>query len=203
VGAYVLSQNLNSLRAIVVTVFLLVAHIVLSAESPRGKEAFAASQWQTNDKYKRIAALLQSIPGHDSITVASSDAGVIPYYAGVRHLDLAGLNTTAIARAENISNVLKIVKDQHPEIILIPVQRLIDSCYRLVHDVHGKIKGGYDSLAFGHDFTNYNCIAILQGGIYDLAVKADSTNSKYTTIYNTIRRSSSPAVADTAFCLVP
>jgi arabinofuranosyltransferase len=106
-----------------VSISLVVAFAALFSmpEGPKGYLNLAKagpSYGTVEEVLGRIAHKLQAFDGIEKITIASQDAGLIPYFTRVRHIDTAGLNDRYIARERDPRKLSDYVFHQHPDLII-------------------------------------------------------------------------------------
>jgi|GEM_PF-1246338 len=177
---------------------LLVLHVVygLTIRSGLGE---IQSDTEYEDRYERMASVFRSIPLYDSITLASADAGILPYYSGLRHLDLVGLNTNEIAHARNASEVVRFVARSHPDMIFLQLDPIgtrlpnsvrlstaRDSCRHMIVWGHGLIGPAFPMLVAQPEFGSYRAIATVPQVVYDLDIFVDTLSPHYHDIVNTL-----------------
>ncbi len=135
------------------------------------------------DRCTDLAMVFHSIPDHELITFMWSDAGVMPYYSGMKHLDPVGLNTTAIAHAKTWQEVNRIIARARPDIILMPLNNrpafLHDSCRYIFRGGHGLIGKGYPTLMQEPELQSYRAVALFTNGVYDLDIFVDTLSPHY------------------------
>ena len=68
--------------------------------------------------YKEVGDILGTLP--KNITVATVDAGAIPFYGEINHVDIWGLTNAEIAKAHGISSA-EYIKRVNPEVIILTV----------------------------------------------------------------------------------
>src|SRR5205823_3676095 len=119
-----------------------------------------------NDTYVRLAAIFRAIPHHEEITFASPDAGILPYYSGMKHLDVVGLNDNTIAHAKSASEVISIILHDRPDLIFIPV----DSSGKPFEGGHGFIGPAYGTLQSNALQAGYKFIAAIPLTVYRMNV---------------------------------
>lgn len=113
--------------------------------------------------HKRIGNALAALPDRGQITVAYHDAGILPFYSGVRHLDTVGLNGNEIAREGRSRGwlwVVGYVLGTRPDVI--GFYTFPDgTVYNYGHGVMG---GYYSVLADSGDFkANYTFVGAFDG----------------------------------------
>ncbi len=148
----------------------------------RGGMGCLTADTEYNDRYRRIASVFRSIPDREHITFAAPDAGILPYYSGLRNIDVVGLNTSEIARAHSSAEVISIILRSRPELMLIP----FDAHGKPFEGGHGLIGSSYGALQSGALQAGYRCITVIPQTVYDLNVLADTTSPHYPDIVNTL-----------------
>jgi arabinofuranosyltransferase len=138
--------------------------------------------------YARIASVFRAIPHHEEITFAWSDAGILPYFSGMQHIDMVGLNTTMIARAHTTEEAVRIIAQSRPDMIMIPLRAdsILEGRRQIFQGGHGLIGNGFGMLLAQPELSSYQSIATLPVAIYDLDLFADTTSPHYRDIVNTI-----------------
>ena len=132
VSKYLFAERRSNLVKVpLVLIFLVVALNQNSAGQTvdyfmdflvRGKNRFL---WSDDLMQKeRVAGLALSKYEHiESTRIAFGDAGVIPYFSGALHLDVAGLNDKFIARERNLGKLTDYIFNQKPDLILHPANK--------------------------------------------------------------------------------
>ncbi len=143
-----------------------------------------------DDRYIRIAKLFATIPHNSEITFAWGDAGMLPYYSGMKHIDIVGLNNNEIARAHTPGEVLDIIAKARPEIIILPTDlmdtSLHDSCHHVFRYAHGLIGRSYMKILSHPGLKDYVPVVTLPQSVYDLHVLVDSRSTHFTDIATTL-----------------
>jgi len=96
-----LEWNGSSVTKIAISLVLAFTALFSMPEGPKDylyMVKAGPSYGSIEDVLGRIAHKLQAFDGIEGITIASQDAGLIPYFTRVRHIDTAGLNDRYIAR---------------------------------------------------------------------------------------------------------
>ncbi len=137
VGIFDLSHRLRRTSFAFLAAFLAVLHIVTVLESPRTRQSLQAHEDVWDASMDKIVIELKALPHFDSITLAYGDAGYVVYRSGVRHLDLFGLNDTKIAHARTRSERADVVRQEHPDLMLLPIGSDSAGHYSLVEDAYG------------------------------------------------------------------
>ena len=146
------------------------------------------------DSYTHISAVLRTIPNHEQITIAWGDAGRLPYFSGLRHIDPIGLNTNEIAHAHTTADVIRIVMQLHPDLIVMPLTlrsdtsnaSLPDSCRAVLRTGDGLIGKSYPMFAAALTKSSYTPIVLFPQTVYDLDVFADTLSPHYRDIIHTL-----------------
>ena len=154
--------------------FLILAAIW--ALTFRGGLGYITADTAYNDRYRQIAEAFRSIPHHEDVTLAWADAGILPYYSGLRFLDVVGLNYTPIAHARTPEEVVRLIAEAKPDIIFIPLKSGTDSIIRFGH---GLIGPAYPELLRQPEMQSYKPIALIPQGVYDLDVYVDTLSPHY------------------------
>jgi arabinofuranosyltransferase len=159
------------LKIALVSIALLLVYAVSIFKSPRGKEALTFDQRTINAKSRAVGLDLGGFEHPEQITLASADAGIIPFYSKLRHLDLVGLNNRAIALAPNYDTILGLLLKERTELVLIPLEKPSDSearCRHTIKGAHGLIAGHYLQLV--HDLTDrdFRKFLVFRSEPYDL-----------------------------------
>ncbi|MDP4198317.1 MAG: hypothetical protein Q8922_04635 [Bacteroidota bacterium] len=145
----------------------------------------------------RVVPILESIPNHEAISLATGDAGILPYYANFQHIDFVGLNTTAIARARTTNDVLRYLDSARPDVLFIPVELARpadplhghDTCRQIIRWGHGLIgQGGYPRLAQQALASGYRPVATISEVVYDFNVLVDTSSHHYRDITSAFTR---------------
>jgi hypothetical protein len=148
----------------------------------------AATRSDMNIQYRRTGEAIARIPGHERMLIASSDAGVLPFYSGTQHLDLVGLNTTEIARAHSRDQVLGRIAAAHPAVILVPLyNRSRDTCQLIFRNGHGIIGGSYVEMIRAPWFATYRSVGGLDIGYYTVEFFTDTTSPFYSVLRDDLR----------------
>jgi hypothetical protein len=175
VGLYGLLAGRSRVLQIVVIVLIVAVHGYLAFYSPRARESRSSNDDEYK-QYRKIAEIMNTIPDHEHIAFAFSDAGVIPFYSGMKHIDLVGLNNNAIARSHTTQDVLGILKQSKPDLIFVPVSLPgpnDDSCRRIFRAGYGLLGQNFQLLVGDTSFSQYRQIVMLHSDIYDIAVLSD------------------------------
>jgi hypothetical protein len=168
--------------ALALGIFVIML-VVSNTQSPRAKEILTWDLSEINDRLGVIAIDLRSLPKSDHLTFASSDAGIMPYYTQMQHLDLAGLNDNAIAHANTANQVIEHLLKARPEILLLSADwspsGAEDTCRHISRRVHGKLSTAVDQLLMDPRFQQYQPTAAYLTGVYDYAVLLDTKSPKF------------------------
>jgi arabinofuranosyltransferase len=124
----------------VLTTVVLTAHLLINWSQAKGEEIQAVIP-EATAMYREMGEMLRTSPYAQSLSFAYQDAGVVPYYSKMAHIDLVGLNDERIARASNAGQVLSYLEQQKPSILLLPMERPGegDSCWTIFRQGHGKM----------------------------------------------------------------
>ena len=93
-----------------------------------------ASNQEPEERLEPLARSLALFPGIDKLSIASVDAGLVPYYTRAYHIDIAGLNTRYLAQEQDVQKLSNYIFARHPDLII----------YRTRKD------GGYVTYGHGH-----------------------------------------------------
>jgi arabinofuranosyltransferase len=184
-GAAILSlyRELGLKQAALALGIFVIMLVVSNTQSPRAKEILTWDLSEINDRLGVIAIDLRSLPQSDHLSFASSDAGIMPYYTQMKHLDLAGLNDNTIAHAETASEVIEHLLKARPEILLLSADwspsGAEDTCRHISRQVHGKLSTTVDQLLMDPRFQQYQPTASYLTGVYDYAVLLDTKSPKF------------------------
>jgi arabinofuranosyltransferase len=186
IAVWLLGQRVGKGVAIAAGSVLALALVVTNIASPRAREVSAWDLDAINSRLGRIALDLRSLPHSSDLMFASSDAGIIPYFSGMKHYDLAGLNTTEIARAGNTTEVVDKLLKERPEILILSADwsplGADDTVRTISRHVHGKLGPAISPLLADPRFQDYIPTAVFLTGVYDYAVLLDSRSSSYATL---------------------
>lgn len=105
---------------------------------------------QTSSVLKQIGLRLAAYPAVRQVTVGSTDAGLLPYVSGVRHIDMAGLVTRFIAVHKDPVVLSNYFFSQHPDLII--TRTTPDG--NLITDEHG-VLGDYTLWSRDHGWDAY------------------------------------------------
>jgi arabinofuranosyltransferase len=168
--------------ALALGIFVIML-VVSNTQSPRAKEILTWDLSEINDRLGVIAIDLRSLPQADRLTFASSDAGIMPYYTQMKHLDLAGLNDNTIAHAKTSNDFIEYLFQARPEILLLSADwspdGAEDTCRHISRQVHGKLSTAVDQLLMDPRFQQYQPTASYLTGVYDYAVLLDTKSPKF------------------------
>jgi hypothetical protein len=168
---------------------MLLAFHILWSLYVRGGLGYITRETSYEDRYRRMADIFRSIPHHEEITIATPDAGILPYYSGLRHIDPVGLNTNEIAHSRSASEIIRFILHSKPEIIVIPLAIPApphDSCRCIILGADGLIGPSYPAFAAAVIASTYKPIVLIPQAVYDLNVLADTTSPHYRDIVNTL-----------------
>ncbi len=175
-----------NMRGVAATVAVVVALLVVAARMTlieRGALGYIQDATQEHSCYRRVAKVFSTIPDREHILLCWSDAGILPYYAGMNHLDPVGLNTNEIAHAASGEQVARYIAQARPDILFIPRDLK-------THDIitwgHGLIGHAYPLLLQQPELRTYRAIATIPQTVYDLDVLVDTTSVHYRDIVRTI-----------------
>ncbi len=171
-GMFKLCAGRSKMFCIAVIALLVLLHFQRSIYSPRAQEALGSTDESTK-RYRMIAEILHNIPNHDLITLCFADAGILPYYSGMKNIDAVGLNDNEIARAHSGQDVLRIIATRRPDILMLPVdppRPEDDSCSHIFRSGHGLVASVYEQIPHDARFSDYRSIVMLHPHLYDIAL---------------------------------
>ncbi len=118
----------------------ICGHLLLNWRMAKGEEIKAVIP-EATAMYREMGEMLKSLPGHDTISFAYQDAGVVPYYSEMKHYDLVGLNDAFIGRETDTKRIIEYLSTEEPDIFLLPAERPLehDSCWRIFRQGHGRM----------------------------------------------------------------
>lgn len=105
------------------------------------------------------------------LSVAFWDSGAIPYFSDCRFIDLNGLNSSAIARAEDADEMVRIVMDESPDIIIFASRKPLERPERLAHTLYrafGPIGQYVEQLYQSAKSSGYRYAGVFTTDFYDL-----------------------------------
>lgn len=165
---------------------LLGSLIFTNLQSPRAKEVIVWDLSDINERLAVIASDLKSLPHADTIQIASSDAGIVPYYSKLDHFDLAGLNTTSIAHSHTNGETIENLLAAKPEVLLLSSDwsplGASDTCRHISRAVHGRIGAAMDNLLHDPRFSTYRPKAVFLTGVYDYSILLDTASPYYSAL---------------------
>jgi hypothetical protein len=119
---------------------------------------------QVSHVLKRIGTELGTYPRIREVTIGSTDAGLVPFFSGARHVDMAGLNTRFIAVHRDVTVAADYFFAQRPDVIIVRAK--VGGV--LIDYEHG-VLGNYPRWAHHAGWDDYTCEgAIHTGPDYDL-----------------------------------
>ncbi len=180
VGLWRLTRGRAKVAQFSIVLLFAAIHIYTSLMSPRSREGLHT---QDDDflNYIGIATILHDLPSHDSISFAWADAGIIPYYSGLKNIDLVGLNDNALAAAHSYQEVAQVLVQRSPDLIFIPVaypRPEDDSCRRVFRYGHGVIGSHYFELLHDPRFSDYHPLISFRAQNYEV-VALERLHSKF------------------------
>jgi hypothetical protein len=176
-AAIAISRVTRYALRITIGVALLALHIIWTITMRNGYNTLTAPSME--NAYAPLGAALASIPDHEQLTLCWSDAGYLPYYTHIQHIDPVGLNTTAIARAKSWQEVNRIIATARPEIIFVPYYTNSNEVF---HDAHGLIAKGYPTLMQEPQLASYKQLSVYHYPVYDIRIFADTLGPHYADI---------------------
>ena len=157
---------------IALMLLLLALHTERSFHAPRALEG-RSSTVETYRRYSKVAEILKTIPDHEQVSFGFADAGMIPFFSGLKHLDLVGLNDNEIARAKSVDALLSTIAKDSLDMIFVPLDLPgpeDDSCRHIFRAGHGLIGSHYLELVRDRRFADYRTIVLIHSWTYDIAV---------------------------------
>jgi arabinofuranosyltransferase len=85
-----------------------------SDDPVKGREIYQASV-----VLERVGLDLATLPGITDVTIGSTDAGLLPYFSGARHVDMAGLVTRFLASHKDVQECADYFFAQKPDLIIV------------------------------------------------------------------------------------
>ncbi len=170
------SRETWSWHSCALVALVIASQIVLTFPRLRNEMQFATLD-RGQQIYHELGCALRSLPNHERMTFAFQDAGAVPYYSGMKNIDLVGLNTTAIAKSKTALEACRILDSVEPEIILIPAYHDTGECWMVFHDGHGKAGALIPELIHQPMMARYSCaghIAYLGYDILCYVITADT-----------------------------
>ncbi len=166
----------------------IVASVIVFHFGPLRRDMALATLDEARTIYRELGTALRQMPHRSAITFAYQDAGAVPYFSQMAHIDLVGLNTTAIARAESDEAAYRALEIAKPELILIPAFNDRTLCWTVFHDGHGKSGSLIPRLIREPFFARYRCVGkiaylgydILCYALPDYTAELDRALSSYT-----------------------
>jgi arabinofuranosyltransferase len=182
-GVYKLSLRMKSTLARTALIVLVIAFHLFSAVRIRNAHAYITRDQTFDYRYEAIAEIFRTIPNHEQLTLAWGDAGKLPYYSGMKNIDVVGLNTNSIAHASNADEVLALIAHERPEIMIVPTEtrnaNATDSCAQIIRWGHGLIGHSYPRLATYSGLADYKAIVLIPQSVYDLVILCDTRSSQF------------------------
>jgi len=108
---------------------------------------------------KRIGTELATYPAIANVTIGGTDAGLLPYTSGARHVDMAGLTTRFIAEHKDVQVAADYFFAQKPDLIVLRAE--IGGA--LINYEHGTL-GDYPRWAHHPGWNDYQNVAGLHAG---------------------------------------
>jgi arabinofuranosyltransferase len=153
---------------------ILLLSVTVMSRSPRTRQSLVAHEDVWDTSMDKIASSLRALPNSSNLMLAYGDAGYVVYKSGLKHLDLFGLNTTAIAHARSPQDRAAVIRKEQPDLLLLPV-RDSSGCKVFVEDAYG----------VAHD-TNYNPLASCNVFPYQLVLLVNSVSARKNDIHRSI-----------------
>lgn len=165
---------------------VLVGHLALNWSMAKGEEVQAVIP-EATEMYRELGATLRSLPGADTISFAYQDAGVVPYYSGLRHYDLVGLNDSRIARS-SIGEIVRYLREESPDIVLLPTERpeAGDSCWSIFRQGHGKMGELGPMMLTSGMLADYDVVGRYLYIGYDILILVDRNTPSYRSIASSL-----------------
>lgn len=191
-AALLLYRELGVRQALAALGVIVALLIFSNTRSPRAKEVLSWDLSEINDRLAVISLDLRNLPSARAITFATSDAGIMPYYSRLRHLDLAGLNDNEIAHSRTEDEVIERILQVRPDILLLSAEWSADgagdTCRHVSRAVHGKLSTAVDRLLIEPRFQQYQPTAAYLTGVYDYAVLLDTRSPRYPALDSAYRQ---------------
>jgi arabinofuranosyltransferase len=185
-AALLLFRELGSGQSMAALGVIVALLIFSNTQSPRAKEILSWDLSEINDRLAVISMDLRNLPNAKTITFATSDAGMMPYYSRMNHFDLAGLNDNEIAHSTTADQVIERIMLERPEVLLLgadwSASGADDTCRRISRAVHGKLSTAVDRLLIDPRFQQYQPTAAYLTGVYDYAVLLDTQSPKFSAL---------------------
>ncbi|HEY3875573.1 MAG TPA: hypothetical protein VGM92_08850 [Candidatus Kapabacteria bacterium] len=164
---FLVSKTQWSWRPAALFGFIAIAQIVFNMKHMREEMSLATLE-KGRDIYYELGMALRSMPDHERMSFAYQDAGAVPYYSEMQHVDLVGLNTTAIATCDSVEDACRILEKIEPDIILIPAYRNNTECWSVFQDAHGKARELTPALVHHPMMNAYVCVGYIRYLGYDI-----------------------------------
>ncbi len=139
VGENDLLERFYSRSFIIPFIAAVAIHITISLLTPRTQQSLAAHEDVWDRSMDGMISELKSLPHFDSLRFGYGDAGYVVYKSGISHIDLFGLNDTRIAHARSIGERKKVLEEEKPDIVLLPIKQS-GSDYEWVEDADGLVR---------------------------------------------------------------
>jgi hypothetical protein len=107
----------------------------------------------------RVGTELATYKDIADVTIGSTDAGILPYTSGARHVDMAGLTTRFIAEHKDVKVAADYFFSQKPDLIIVRAKIGGD----LIDYEHGTL-GNYPRWAGNAGWNSYEYIAGVHNG---------------------------------------
>jgi arabinofuranosyltransferase len=172
-----LSRKKWSWRSCVALALVIGSQIALTFRPLRSDMRLATLE-RGRQIYYELGCALRSLPNHERMAFAFQDAGAVPYYSGMKNIDLVGLNTTAIAKSKTALKACSILDSMEPEIILIPAYHDKGECWMVFHDGHGKAGALIPELIHQPMMARYFCTGRIPYLGYDILCYVITTDTQ-------------------------
>jgi len=123
VAALLLLLGTNTFRGLAVT-----ARLVRGTSDRR-----IYDRYELHYRERELGERLGALGLGGDLSVAFWDSGAIPYFSDCRFIDLNGLNSSAIARAEDADEMVRIVMSESPDIIIFASREPLERPEQLAH----------------------------------------------------------------------
>lgn len=143
-----------------------------------------------------MAHALEQYPKLRDVSMAFSDAGVIPYFTGVRFLDVVGLNDATIARERDLGRLVDYFFSWSPVLVLQPAHK----DHRWLTDDHGPL-GNYSQWIRDSRWDRYAYVGTVRtsGRGYDIHLLLRKDYGDFAAFAAFLRRN----VVDTVYPVFP
>jgi arabinofuranosyltransferase len=129
------------------------------ASGPQEERLAAREVHQASVVLERVGRDLATYERITEVTIGSTDAGLLPYFSGARHVDMAGLTTRAIAERKDVQAAADFFFAQRPDLVIVRA-RIGGG---LVDYEHG-VLGNYPRWAHHPGWDDYRSVAAVHNG---------------------------------------